>query len=64
MLKKANLNKFYLLLFSLIRNFVAMKKIMALLLMFVLAFWMPIHAQNGMIVQHYTHPKVPALACR
>ena len=31
-----------------------MKKIMALLLMFVLAFWMPIHAQNGMIVQHYT----------
>ena len=54
MLKKANLNKFYLLLFSLIRNFVAMKKIMALLLMFVLAFWMPIHAQNGMIVQHYT----------
>ena len=22
--------------------------------MLMLAFWMPIHAQNGMIVQHYT----------
>ena len=35
-------------------NFVPMKKLMALLLLFVLASWMPIHAQNGMIVQHYT----------
>ena len=31
-----------------------MKKIMGLLLLFVLAFRMPIHAQDGMIVQHYT----------
>ena len=34
--------------------FVAMKKIMGLLLLIGLAFWMPIHAQDGMIVQHYT----------
>ena len=31
-----------------------MKKKNALSLLLVLALWMPIHAQNGMIVQHYT----------
>ena len=31
-----------------------MKRKIALSLFFVLVFLMPIHAQNGMIVQHYT----------
>ena len=34
--------------------FVAMKKKRVILLLVVLAFLLPIHAQNGMIVQHYT----------
>ena len=31
-----------------------MKKKRVILLLVVLAFLLPIHAQNGMIVQHYT----------